>query len=174
MHQNWQRLRPVLDVVATVALIAASGTLMWTAWKPRVAGPSDSAIFTPQNLGYVAGDKLGPLPDLDLSASPATLVLYLRSGCKYCTASMAFYRRLAEQRRRARIVVIGTEPLATLQAYVSSHSFRPDQVISVPSGTVRFRGTPSLALVGSDATIQAVWRGQLGPQIENDVEAGVK
>ena len=73
---------------------------------------------------------------------------------------MPFYRRLTTQLGRARVVVMGREPIQVLQAYVEEFGVRPTQVVSVGERVLKFRGTPTLVLVGTDAVVRSVWFGR--------------
>ncbi len=48
---------------------------------------------------FVVGETVLPVHGVDFSAGKRTVLLYLRSDCNYCTASMNFYRRVAECER---------------------------------------------------------------------------
>src|SRR5688572_11531246 len=60
-----------------------------------------------QNQGPKEGDKISDTSDLKLSSADRTLVLVTTSSCRFCTDSMAFYRRLTDVARQRKIAVVG-------------------------------------------------------------------
>jgi hypothetical protein len=122
---------------------------------------------------YVTGDSLQPIVARDIGAARRAVVLYLNSGCKYCTESMDFYRRLGEWRtqdpRAATIVVVGRESESSLRSYTLAHGLKADKVISVKDGDLKLSSTPSLLLVSREGKIQNIWYGRLSPTDEQAV-----
>jgi len=96
-----------------------------------------------------------------LDAERQTLLIFVRDGCRYCDASMEFYRRLGTSQRKVRLAVVSYDPRETLSEYVSRHRLQVDLVRSVPRGSLKLQGTPTLLLVGVDRRVQAIWSGQL-------------
>lgn len=80
------------------------------------------------------GDRL-PTGPLGLSVADQTLLLFLRSTCVYCTASMPFYARVSEERQRSeaslRLVAVSSEPQPVLDAYLKQHGVAVDKAVSV-------------------------------------------
>ena len=153
----------VLDTFASVAMITVCITLLWGQVVRRAPPAGDAAegagavrVFR-EPPAYSVGDVFGTVEGFDAAAAPMTLAVFLRSGCRYCTESMPFYRRLAATERRARIVVFGAQTVPTLTAYLDEGGFKPDQVLQVKAGVLKFYATPTLALVGSDGKIKGVW-----------------
>lgn len=100
-------------------------------------------------------------PDAPRGASASrTLIIWLDSSCGACTASMPFYRQLLARVRRTRIVVMGRESVASLSDYLSMYRVEPDRIVSMPNRAAKFRGTPTLMVVGPDSVIESVWYGR--------------
>jgi hypothetical protein len=151
-------------------MIIAAAILVWkTTTLSETGGPS-----VPVPPVYKVGDRFEEVKGLDITVAEKTLVLYLRSTCKFCTASMPFYRTLAERNGAVRVAVVGPEPEAVLRRYVEQHSFVPDALVSVPLGRLRFAGTPTLAVMDARGTMLAIWRGQLPPDKEAEVREALR
>ena len=155
------------DIVSSIAMVVAAAVLVWKATTLSDVGAPRAGPPTP--AAYKIGDRLEEVIGLDVTLAKKTLVLYLRSKCKFCTASMPFYRTLAQRNGAVQLAVVGPESEEVLRDYVVQHSFVPDAVVSVPVGRLRFGGTPTLALLDTDGRMLAIWRGQLPPDKEAEV-----
>jgi hypothetical protein len=140
---------------AALVMIGTSIVLVTQALSDRPAATNQLPRI------YVAGDTLTPIPGLDLANAPRTLILFLRSGCKYCTASAEFYQRLVALPGRAPIVAVSFEDSASLQSYLTALGVRPDKVLSTSRDSPQLGPTPMLLLVAAGGRIERVWRGQL-------------
>jgi hypothetical protein len=169
------RLKAALDWVATIAMIGAAFAVIWvTVFRPAKPPESQSrdTVVTGGPSGserYQSGEKIGVIPGFDPNGSERTLILFLRSGCVYCTQSMDFYKRLAAIPGRPRLVVMGPEPEQTLRDYIKQYGLTADQVLTVLPPAVKFRGTPGLALIRADGTVEAAWLGKLEDEREQTV-----
>ncbi|MDR7498079.1 MAG: hypothetical protein QN174_14120 [Armatimonadota bacterium] len=114
------------------------------------------------------GEPFAAVPGLRFDAAPVTFIVWVRSTCRYCTESMGFYRRLVAGSRRARVVVLGAEPVETLRGYLDEHGVVPDAVVSVGAAAVRLPVTPMLVLVDSGGVVRKVWRGKLTSEAEQE------
>ena len=167
------RLKGLLDWIATAAMIAAAAAVIWTTLRtPRQSdAPAPTIVNDPRSepASYRPGEKFGPIDGLRLGSDRKTLVLYLRSSCAYCTQSMEFYRRLAAQPDRPTLVVMGPESEQVLRDYVNQHGVIVDHIVTVPRAALKFPGTPALALVEPDGTVQKAWVGKLSANREGEV-----
>jgi len=162
-----KKLFTVIERTTTVLVLLAAGVVLFQTAKQAIAGPAKPLEIST----YKVGDSFPVLAGLDMKDGRPALVLYVRSTCKYCTASMDFYRRLTMTTPRShRIVVVGPESKEVLQDYVSSHDVVPDVVLSVPNGTLSISGTPTLVSVEPSGLVGHVWRGKLGTaELESEV-----
>ena len=166
------RIKGLLDFVATVAMIAAAVAVIWTTLRAPQSPSRGTTInggLAPGPTPYQPGEKFGPVAGFNSGSSPKTLILFLRSNCTYCTQSMDFYTRLAAMPGRPRMVVVGTEPEQSLRDYTKQYGFAADQILTVPRSALRFTGTPALALVRSDGTVEGVWLGKVSGDQEGEV-----
>lgn len=155
------RLKARLDLLATVLVMLASlsviGSLGWRWLNP----PAAPRVSLPM---YEIGETFPDVPGMLLSSNGPTLVAWLQSTCRYCTASMDFYRALVEKRRVGKIVAMGPESSDVLGAYLKEHKVVVDQVVSVSGKGLKLYGTPTLVLVGQDRRVINVWKGQVKDQ----------
>jgi hypothetical protein len=160
---------------AVAATIAVVGLARMSVGVPPVVALDASQLLpsavAPESAGgpYRVGDRIAEIQGVDFSRAPATLVMVLREGCPSCTASMDFYKRLADSARRARLVVLSADDPEVIASYLDAHGFAPDQTLSTES-PLRIAGTPTLLLVDRDRIIRQTWDGPIeGPSQERDV-----
>lgn len=101
---------------------------------------------------YKLGDKMDTLAGVDYAQSPQTLIMFVRSGCRFCTESMPLYQTIANSRHhrdgRFRILAVSSEAVPITQAYLAMHAVHSlDQIVSVSPGQTRFMATPTLVVV---------------------------
>lgn len=124
--------------------------------------------------GYKPGDKLRLIQGVAFDTSRSTLVVFVRENCAECTASMAFYKRLTGEQRRAKIVALSYDAPDVIARYLETSGFAPDQTASIPDAGLKIERTPTLLLVSPDLTIQKVWTGKLLPRDEYDITRAVR
>jgi hypothetical protein len=152
-------------VAACTLLTIYAGTRLYDRWI--TPSPSASAI----SEAYHKGDKLEPVPGLDLAETPYTLLAFVRNGCQYCAASMEFYDLIAQRRSREtlRFVAVHPEPGEVAQPYITQTGVKFDKVIVYQPTTLRIRSVPYLVLLNSQGVVQHGWRGKLGINDEREV-----
>lgn len=139
------------------------------------------AVKSPANAGperYAAGESFSQEVPIDLKGTKAAVVIFVSSGCQYCTKSMDFYRRVSDSRSGAsqpfKLIVVGLESVESLRTYTQAHNLGVDQLLQVRPGVLKLTSTPSLLLVAGDRKIKDVWYGQLPPEKEQEVLGRVK
>ncbi len=143
---------------ATIAVAVAILVLVGSQFRPSgVAGMSESEL-----VEFRAGDVL----DLD----GRTLLMVLRSDCRFCQQSMPFYRRLLERDSQDVEIVVVAPPFdAGIEGYLASEGITPDSVMFVQRDTLPVQGTPTLLLVDGDGMVTHAWIGLLDAEREADV-----
>ena len=149
MKLELDKVASVTMIVASVALVSAAASFQWRGPRGR---PTDSPTYT-------VGEQFVALPGVTLTDAPKTLVMFLRSTCRYCTDSVPFYRRLIDRTSRTPVVAVSFEPEETLRSYLAEHGLRPDRVVSASRGSLRLTATPTLLLVSASGRIEKIWRG---------------
>lgn len=159
------RLREVLDSFASVAMITASIGIVLALLG--VIGPSRGTTKSETRQTYIKGELFPHAVDVPKGRPVA--ILWLSSRCPYCEESMPFYRRTIEAQGAESIVVMGTEPETQLRDYLSKHGLGTVQVRSVPHGSLKFSGTPALALLDSNRQVARVWVGKVPSSVEEEI-----
>lgn len=156
---------PALLIVCVLVGVNASLQLRDRLWPPASAAQ-------PPPLAYQRGDAMPALQDFSYADRDATMLMVLRSTCVYCTRSMPFYERLAEQARRDdRITLVGvsTDPEPVLAGYLSDHKVELDVLRSIRGGELAVPGTPTLILVGRDGRVRGTWVGLQNEEGEREI-----
>lgn len=156
-----------LDRLADVVVILAALTVT-VLTVVRFTGKPEPTAVMPK---YAIGESIGQVPGLVLSEKTNTLLLVVRSTCRYCTASMDFYRRLRaiqESGQQFEVAAVGVEPKETITEYLTSHGLRLD-IVAVVGSEFKPLPTPTLLLVDGSGKVLGTWAGQLGPVQEQEV-----
>jgi len=129
--------------------------------------PSPPSIPT----DYKTGDKIRDRAGLDLGSAKRTILLVTQSHCHFCSASMPFYQRLSAVSKSGglRLVGVAAESIEDNRKYLSSNGVIADNIVSAQDSSIRFRGTPTLILVGNDGSVIKEWTGVLDSSSEQDV-----
>lgn len=149
------RFAGAVDALVAVVCVAALALIGMRLWGP-VQAPAGA-------FPDVTGAALADTVDIDWSSADRTLVLSLYSECRFCTASLPFYRRLLEARGDAPVQVVVAAPTedAAIHTYLDDAGVRPDRVVTVAAGTLPVGATPALFLVDRAGVVTDAWIGQL-------------
>jgi hypothetical protein len=135
------------------------------------------ALYGLRGISFEAsGNLLGPgsnimLPDVNWSANRRTLIMAIRPGCPWCTASAPFYRNLLRSRAVDvfHVVAISPESVQKTRIYLSALQLDLSDIRQVDFEIVGVQGTPTLVLVNRSGRIEATWVGKLSPRGEDEV-----
>jgi thioredoxin-related protein len=98
--------------------------------------------------------------------------MVLSTTCRYCTASIPFYQKLAQQRsERAGLKLVAVMPQGIQESreYLSKHGIPVDEVRQAALDEVNVSGTPTLIEVDRSGTVVRSWVGKLPPEKESEV-----
>jgi hypothetical protein len=171
----WRTCAAALEIFANVAIVGLAVLVVGMFVHARVSRSAQSAApavvsTPPYRAGEILSEKLDGVP---LAAKPETMLVVVQSRCKFCTASMPFYERLSKTAHaRTQIVVLTQEEAAIGHAYVSSHGFEPDAVVSIPE-FARIHSTPTVILTDATKTVRQIWTGKLSAASEAEVLAAL-
>jgi hypothetical protein len=130
-----------------------------------------SVTATARAPAFSVGEAAESLPAIDYGQADRTVVLYVRSTCKYCTASMPFYRHLNEtigKGGHTRLVVVSIEDPDVTRGYLQANDL---QVSDRVQHVGKANATPTLLVVGRDGKIGGVWVGKQPPEEERSILA---
>jgi hypothetical protein len=125
-------------------------------------GPPAGAQIELQGVEWARGDR--------------TLLLVVSQGCRFCTESARFYRRLAREaseRGGVQLVAVVPQDVATGRGYLKELGVDIGEVHSAPLDTLGVQGTPTLILVDRAGRVVDSWAGQLPPDREEQVVEGL-
>src|SRR4051812_7200946 len=111
-----------MELVANMALTIAAAAVTFVAYSQYHA-------TRPQPPSYAVGERISSVPTLASSNGSKALLLVVRSGCSFCTASMPFYHTLTSGRpsgSTTRIVVVTPDDQDTAAQYLGSHDVHAD------------------------------------------------
>ena len=116
------------------------------------------------------GNKIA-LTDYDWSQSERNVLLVLSKGCRFCTESAEFYRRLIEQSHGKNVKITALLPQSKEEAEkylnelnISEIEIRQSQLKSLDVG-----GTPTVIVADDKGNVSAFWIGKLSPEKEQEV-----
>lgn len=165
-------MRITLDVVSNMTMTVASVFLIVVVgmqWHSPAAGTLNRQVTSPS---YNEGQAFPQIPGLTTTRDKPTLLLFVKSTCKYCTESLPFYARIIQGQRAGwavEIAAVTQEPAEQCRAYLVSGGLAIDKVLTVAGTDVRLRGTPTLVLLSPKGTVIKIWEGKLSPDREEEV-----
>ena len=126
---------------------------------------------------YGVGDAFPSTGLIDLAKTTHTVLIFVRSTCIYCSASVPFYQRLARvvasRAPHVRLAVVSSEPVSVTHTYIQANGLTVDDVYYVPFGNTRLLATPTLLLLDRRGKVELSAVGKLTPDEERDVIAAV-
>jgi hypothetical protein len=127
---------------------------------------------------YKPGDHISTIKGLTNDHSSATLLLVLRSTCRFCNESVPFYRRLLDQVSHAQVksVALMFDRQDIGVAYIAKVGLQVHQVLPVTNDSFasRVSGTPTLILLDKSGVVVNSWVGKISADAEQDVIRVVK
>lgn len=167
---------PGLEKLSQVAFIAMCVVVTAVAVQRFTMASSGRSVSRVPPIAE--GTRLPVHQDLRPGTARATLVVALSTNCQFCTASMAFYRRLAGldvvRDGRLRLSVVSAQAPDEMRAYLSSHRLDIAPVVSFRESGVPVQGTPMLVLLRGDNVVSKSWVGQLLSSEEEAVVSAVR
>jgi hypothetical protein len=156
---------------AAVLLVAVLGSVelgirLHARWTRANAPPAAAQPQRPPT--YAKGDTLPVVAGLP-NPSRNTMLVVVRSGCRYCDASMDFYKQLLASSPKEAVLFVSYEPVDRTTQYLSSHGITGAQVTSVPDRSLKVPGTPSIVMIDPARRVQGVWIGKLSTDQEKEV-----
>jgi hypothetical protein len=171
-------VRPTFDNIVNAVLLAVCLVLGASATLQLIDRLRGTPAATAPDAAYQPGDVVPALDGYSYSSADATLILAVRSTCAFCTQSMPFYARLAEEVSRSKgavtLVGISSESTEAIHQYFGRHDIKLESVRSVPINQFRIPGTPTLVLVNRSGVVEGAWIGALDAEREAVVLSAVK
>lgn len=159
-----------LERVSNLAITVTCIVILSAVARNWYSGPDRASV-----TGYRVNDQVrGINPDV-YRGSERTLLLFVRSTCHFCTASMDLYRRVVDAAGHStRIVAVGPETQETLRKYFADNHVAISAAVNSSFTTALISATPTLLLVNGSGRILNIWVGQLPKPDEDRVMAAVR
>jgi hypothetical protein len=173
MKSTLERFSHIAVIIACLAVTAQVGGGIYRGWHlDHDIRPTTTA----RNGAYSPGSTISDKANLGISKSQKTLILVTNSECRFCSASMRFYRQLTAAARSSstRVVALTEENLLANRDYLRSNGVTADGYGSIADSGILARATPTLILVQRDGTVLNSWTGQLSEKEEQRVLASLK
>lgn len=167
MNPTPARLGKAIEVLANLATLVLAGVLIVVVAR----GGLGSSPSRPESA-----PPLDARPDLTSvgALQKPSLLLFLRSDCRFCTASAGFYRKLVEAKSPVQIVAIFGEPEDQARAYLKSLEVGIEDVRRADHRALGVLATPVALLVDARGVIVGRWIGALPPDRENEVLSRIR
>jgi len=166
-------------VIAASALLAVTyGARVWKSWgsipvadpqaiKPAFAEIADRPLMVP-------GSRL-IAPGLTPAGSAYSLVVIVSPSCRFCVASVPFYRRLMGEAARGRLPLWISAPATPASSGIlSALGIKRDAAVPWGAFNEQAGSTPTILLWGPGGVIEKTWVGELTPEKESEVLAAVR
>lgn len=107
----------------------------------------------------------------DESAKSKTLVLVLQTGCRFCTESAPFYKRLSEEVKSKNTKLIAIFPWENNsgKTYLEKLGLSVFEIKQASSINFEVTGTPTLIIFDDKGELLSSWVGKLPPEKETEV-----
>lgn len=159
MRVRWLSTDALVNIVILVTCVIVGSAVIsqWRSRQPTEASPP-----------FAVGDHAESLPGVSYQDAELSVVLYLKSSCVYCAASMPFYRRLADvaTKRGGSVIAVSSEPTDLFSQYLSANGLTAAKAVQFKG---RVAATPTVVFVNKAGQVTRVVIGQQSP----DAEAGV-
>jgi rhodanese-related sulfurtransferase len=107
---------------------------------------------------------------LNWADSERTVLVALKKECKYCSASAAFYRRLARaiaSQTNTRLIAVFPENESEAEAYLKQFEVPIRELRYVSFSALGIKGVPALAILDRNGVVTDMWEGKLSPLKES-------
>ncbi|HEX8844452.1 MAG TPA: hypothetical protein VF791_07400 [Pyrinomonadaceae bacterium] len=168
------KLSRKIEVISNLAIVVVAILLSFTIVKTylwptsKSAGSNVPANNVPANI---VGRKVS-LPDVDWAKNERTLVLALKSDCRFCTESAPFYRELLKRQTlqsNMKLIAVLPNPVDEAKAYLASLGVNVGEVRQASLNSIGVSGTPTLLIVDSSGVVTDAWKGRLDRAGEAEV-----
>ena len=162
------RLSKRIEIGANIAIIVVAAFLGIILIKNYLVANRQERTDPVESANPARNTKIG-LPDVDWRGNGQTLVLAVSSVCHFCTESGPFYRLLAKDHGRTRLLAVLPQPVEEGKRYFEKLGVTVDQIKQSSLSAIGVPGTPTLILVNNDGVVVDSWVGRLGPEQEAEV-----
>lgn len=153
-----------LDRLATIGIIVILIIIGVSIWRNHTGVRVGS---TP--LAIKVGEILAEIPKWDYAAHEQSLIVFASTSCRFCNASMDFYKRIAVSPVKDSFLLAYPDKKESVSAYLSDKNFSGQVLPEITLNKYNVTSFPTLVLVDQRGKIKQVWVGMLQSQQEHDV-----
>jgi hypothetical protein len=156
-----------IELLANVAIIVVACLLTTILIKNYLITKRSDEVVTNESQRIDSATLAGL--GIDWRQGNQTLLLAVSSTCHFCTESAPFYKLLAQERGKTRLVAILPQSVDEGQRYLAGLGVTVDEIRQVPLGSMNVTGTPTLLLVNRDGVVIRTWIGKLADEQQGEV-----
>jgi thiol-disulfide isomerase/thioredoxin len=114
------------------------------------------------------------IPGVALDSSTINLVIFLSTECRFCEASMPFYRRLAEEHhevanKKVALIAVSAENSEYVTNHLTNSKVQFDGVYQIKLPSAVLSVTPTILVVDKDGVVQRAVVGELNSSKEDEI-----
>ena len=169
------KLRTAVEMLTNLAVITAAVLFSVAVIKEYLvrhdSSNSEKRASRTEQAITPTGRRIS-LPGVDWSKSEGTIVLALKAGCRFCTDSASFYKKLAARQAAnsgVGLIAVFPEELDSSKSYLSSIGVSIQDIRHSPLYSLGISGTPTVLLVDATGLVTNSWIGRLDPSREEQV-----
>jgi hypothetical protein len=164
-----QSISKKIELVSNVAIIILA--LLAVAVFARILLVKSPRLSNATPHILLAGSHIS-LEGANWSSNERTLLLILSVGCRYCSESADFYRKIvatSAEVSRVRLIAVLPQNPSVSRRYLEGLGVHIETILSCPLPSLGIFGTPTLLLVDDQGIVKNAWRGRLSQGKELEV-----
>lgn len=134
--------------------------------------------YASNSTSDLSGQTLPAISGYVWSDHPRTLLLVIQRGCKFCQASLPFYKHLDELEKekilRAHVLTVMPNDKNSGESMLHTAGLNVESIFNQSLASMNVSGTPTVLLLDPRGRITKSWVGQLNSQEEQEVIAAVE
>jgi thioredoxin-related protein len=163
MSKVYQKIEMTANILIIVVALLVGGMLVQRYFFK-------SAPLAQERKTPTVGAKISDAK-FDWSKSNKNVLLVLQKGCKYCTESAEFYKKLIQnaQDKNVKITAVLPQSKEDAEKYLSDLGVTGIEVKQSALDALDVSGTPTIIIVNNNGEISNFWIGKLPAEKEEEV-----
>jgi hypothetical protein len=162
-------LKKNLDTVVNIATLISIISLIAFLGYKWAFPPTQQSSY---KENFAEGRTLAEIPTLNEDKFEKSVILILNTDCKYCNASLDFYKKLSSVRYNAnsrQLTALFLQSEEVVKKYVKDKDFPIRTISAVDFGKLGVGLTPTIVVVDQQRRVTKSWFGQLKSEQEQEV-----
>jgi len=167
MSKVYQKIELTANILIIAVALLIGGVVVKKYFYPTVSGAPQAA---PERKSPTIGGKISNA-EFDWSKNNKNVLLVMSKGCRYCTESAGFYKKLIEQAqgKDVKITAVLPQPKAEAEQYLNELGISGIEIRQSQLDSLDVSGTPTIILVNNNGEISNFWLGKLPSDKEEEV-----